>query len=511
MYKADFIVIGSGMAGLHFALRAAEHGTVLLLTKKKTVDTSTNLAQGGIAAVLTKHDSFENHITDTLRVGCGLCDKDAVELMVKKGGNAIQELLDLGVQFDKKEEGEEENDLALGREGGHSERRVVHAGDMTGEKIEHCLITHVKSHPNITLLEHTFVVDLLIDNERCTGVSAIHSGSLQSFFGKAVVLATGGVGHLYAHTSNPTIATGDGLAMAHRAGVLLSDLEFIQFHPTTLCTKDSQHFLLSEALRGEGAKLVNNSGEQFVDELLPRDIVTRAIVAELKKGSVFLDIREKGKDFLQKRFPLIYNRCLSLDFDMSTDLVPISPAAHYICGGIKTSLYGETSLQGLFAFGEVACTGVHGANRLASNSLLESYVFSKNALSQVVEYVQGKEIVVRDVVLQYIDDDDDDNTCRELRKELRDCMWNNVGIVRSADGLRKALALFDIFEGKVQKKRNGRDSVSLLELSNMIAVGRLIAQSALLREESRGTHYRTDFPTIHDTWKKHIVIENNSL
>jgi L-aspartate oxidase len=504
MYTADFIVIGSGMAGLHFALRAAEKGTVIILTKKETVDASTNYAQGGIAAVLTKHDSFESHIADTLNVGCGLCDKAAVELMVKEGGKAIQDLLDLGVAFDK-----EEGKLALGREGGHSERRVIHAGDMTGKKIEHCLITHVKKHPNITLLEHAFGVDFIVEDKKCIGVTAVHKDTTQSFFGKAVILATGGVGELYLHTSNPTIATGDGIAMAYRAGVLLSDLEFVQFHPTTLCTEDSQQFLLSEALRGEGGKLVNHKGEQFIDELSTRDIVTRAIVSESQKGGVYLDLRGKEKEFLQKRFPMIYKRCFSLGFDMSTDLLPVSPAAHYICGGVKTTLNGETSLPGLFAFGEVACTGVHGANRLASNSLLESYVFSKSALQKVVACISDKKLITKDNldVDILVNTTDDFNT---LKKELRKCMWDKVGIIRDAISLRDALSLFDVLEVKVQKILSKEKSVPLLELSNMITVGKLIAQSALLREESRGTHYRNDFPVTKDEWKKHIIVEKDN-
>ena len=391
--KTDFLVVGSGIAGLNFALKTAKHGKVTIATKKEIMESNTNLAQGGIAAVTQKSDSIELHIEDTLTVGSGLSNKRIVKLLAEHGPEAIRNLLSFGVNFDKKN-----NKLHLTTEGGHSIARVLHSGDSTGKEIEQTMTECVRENKNIEVFENCFAIDLILAQQKCAGAKIldIKNRAVCDIFARATILATGGIGYIYQNTTNPEIATGDGIAMALRAGAKIEDMEFVQFHPTTLNKLGAPHFLISESLRGEGAILVNEAGERFMldydsmGELAPRDIISRTIFNELKKGIVYLDIRHKGKSFILDRFPMIYQECLKYDIDITEDLIPVSPAAHYICGGIKTDEYGETSVENLLAFGECACTGVHGANRLASNSLLESVVFSSLGAEKAKKYLKNE-------------------------------------------------------------------------------------------------------------------------
>ncbi|MBT4055835.1 L-aspartate oxidase, partial [Candidatus Peregrinibacteria bacterium] len=378
MNRTNFLIIGSGIAGLNFALHAAKKGHVTILTKKKVAESNTNYAQGGIAGVLDKLDSANQHIEDTFNAGARHGKKKAIKFMVEKSKEAITRLIELGVEFEK-----EHGKLKLTREGGHSHRRIAYVGDYTGQEIENILIKRVREHPNIEIVENAFALDLLKKRKTIYGASFTKNNNIDYIFADAVILATGGIGQLYQHTTNPKITTGDGIAMAIRAGATTKDLEFTQFHPTALNKRRTPLFLLSETLRGEGAKLKNTTGARFMHkhspklkELASRDIVARAIYSESKDGPVTLDISHKSRDFLKKRFPKIYAELRKYKLDLAKDLIPVIPAAHYTCGGIKTNLKGRTNLNRLFAFGEAACTGVHGANRLASNSLLEALVFS---------------------------------------------------------------------------------------------------------------------------------------
>ena len=396
--ESDFLVIGSGIAGLTFALKAAGHGSVVVLTKKQRAESNTNYAQGGIASVVSKEDSFDLHIQDTLEAGAGLCHRDAVELIVREAPIRLKELMDWGVRFSTKANGS----LDLGREGGHSKNRIVHAGDLTGREIEQALLDAVKIHPNIQVFENHMAIDLITEHQlgpelekrakilHTWGAFAldVEKNQVDKFLSRIVLLATGGTGHVYLHTTNPAIATGDGVAMAYRARAWIGNLEFMQFHPTALHYPGANYFLISEAVRGFGGILRNKKGEAFMEkyhrlkDLAPRDVVARAIDAELKKSGephVFLDITHKPASKIKERFPNIFDYCLSLGLDITRQWIPVVPAAHYMCGGVVTDLKARTSISGLYASGEVACTGVHGANRLASNSLLEGLVFSHEA------------------------------------------------------------------------------------------------------------------------------------
>ena len=397
--KSDFLVIGSGIAGLSFALKAATLGKVVVVTKKEKIDTATNLAQGGIAAVLDNMDSFENHIKDTLEAGAGLCDEKIVRFVVTNGPKRIAELVELGVNFVKEESGL----LSLAKEGGHSMRRIAHAYDLTGKEIERALVSSVSSNPNIQLLENHMAVDLITEvNDgvtQCVGAYVLDdNGEISVFESKITTLCTGGVGKVYLYSTNPDIATGDGVALAARIGAETSRMEFIQFHPTCLYHHQTKNFLISEAVRGEGALLLDSNGRRFLEdyepekmELATRDKVARAIDSEMKKtGSdcVYLDIRHKGREFLEKRFPTIFGKCLSLGIDISKEPIPVVPAAHYLCGGVKTDIHGRTTIKDLFCLGESACTGLHGGNRLASNSLLEAVVFADAAFNYCKDHWQ---------------------------------------------------------------------------------------------------------------------------
>jgi L-aspartate oxidase len=511
--NTDFLVIGSGIAGLNFALKVAEYGKVTIVTKKEIMESNTNLAQGGIAAVTRKDDSVQLHIKDTLTVGSGLSNKRIVKLLAEQGPEAIRNLLSFGVNFDKEDE-----ELHLTTEGGHSISRVLHSGDSTGKEIEQAMTESVRENKGIQVFENCFAIDLLQENRECVGATIldIKNRDICDVFARATVLATGGVGYIYQNTSNPEIATGDGIAIALRAGAKIDDMEFVQFHPTTLNKLGAPHFLISEALRGEGAILVNESGERFMleidnmAELAPRDIIARTIFDELKKGSVYLDIRHKGKKFILDRFPMIYQECLKYDVDIAEDLIPVSPAAHYICGGIKTNEYGETSIANLLAFGECACTGVHGANRLASNSLLESVVFSSLGAKKAKNYLknelesppQQKEMGVSNLETQEL---------TYLKTELSKAMWDYVGIIRNEKQMGLMLRKLEYLNTRLVAIGKNGVNTRFLELKNMAAVAQLITKAAHIRKESRGTHYREDYPATDDkNWLKHICFEQRA-
>jgi len=516
----DFVVIGSGIAGLSFALKAAGHGSVAVVTKRKGADTNTAWAQGGIACVTSDEDSFELHVRDTLEAGGGLCDDSAVRTIVTEGPARIQDLVDLGLQFDERAvSGRREFDL--GREGGHSKRRVLHVQDVTGKEIENALLRELGRRSSVDLLENHMAVDLITAaklgyaaEDRCIGVYVLDekTGEVETIRCDRIVLATGGCGKVYLYTTNPDIATGDGVAMAWRAGATIANMEFIQFHPTCLFHAKAKSFLISEAVRGEGGILRNNRGEDFMKRydprgsLAPRDIVARAIDAEIKRSGaqcVFLDITDKPIEFLRERFPHIYETCLRFSIDMSKQPIPVVPAAHYQCGGIKTDVNGATSLLGLYAIGEVGCTGLHGANRLASNSLLEGIVVAHRASEAMAqnqtpshparkpslpEWESGEVQDVDELVVIYHNWD-----------EIRRLMWDYVGIVRTDKRLQRASARLRNLQREIREFYwNFKVSVDLLELRNLATVAALIVDSALSRKESRGLHYTLDYPETKD-------------
>ena len=511
--NTDFLVVGSGIAGLNFALKAAKYGKVLIVTKKEIMESNTNLAQGGIAAVTRKDDSVRLHIEDTLNVGSGLSDKRMVKILAEKGPDAIRNLLSFGVAFDK-----EDNRLHLTTEGGHSIARVLHSGDSTGKEIEQAMTESVRENPDIEVFENYFAIDLILTNRECVGskILNIKQRKVCDIFSHATVLATGGVGYIYQNTTNPEIATGDGIAIALRAGAKIEDMEFVQFHPTTLNKHGAPHFLISEALRGEGAILVNEKGVRFMleydkmGELAPRDIIARTIFNELKKGSVYLDIRHKGRSFILDRFPMIHQECLKYEIDITKDLIPVSPAAHYICGGIKTNEYGETSIPNLLAFGECSCTGVHGANRLASNSLLESVVFSSLGAQKAKRYIKNKPEALpqqKGPVFSNIETQE----LNYLKAELRKALWNYVGIIRNEEQMGLMLGKLEILNARLAAIGGNGVNTRFLELKNMATTANLITNAAYRRKESRGTHYREDYPTTDDkNWLKHICVEQKN-
>ncbi|UCC58241.1 MAG: L-aspartate oxidase [Candidatus Bathyarchaeum sp.] len=508
--KTDYLVVGSGIAGLNFALKVAKYGKVTVATKKEIIESNTNLAQGGIAAATRKDDSIKLHIEDTLKVGYGLSNKRIVEILAEKGPEAIQNLISFGVKFDK-----EDDELHLTTEGGHSMARVLHSGDSTGREIEQAMTECIRENRDSEVFENCFAIDIIVKNSKCYGarILDIKNKEIVDIFARATILATGGIGYVYQNTTNPEIATGDGIAMAFRAGARIEDMEFVQFHPTTLNKLGAPHFLISEALRGEGAILVNEEGERFIvrydkmGELAPRDIISRAIINELKGGSVYLDIRHKDKSYVLDRFPMIHQECLKYGIDITRDLIPVSPAAHYICGGIRTNEYGETNIANLLAFGECACTEVHGANRLASNSLLESVVFSSLGAQRAKRYLkneieampQQREAAIGNVVHQGL---------RDIEVDLRKAMWDCVGIIRTGENLNLMLKKLRKLERRLDSLDGDRVNVRFFELKNMVTVANLITNAAHIREESRGTHYREDYPTVDDkNWLKHICLE----
>ena len=522
---SDFLVIGTGIAGLSYALKVAEHGTVSLVTKREIDVTATQLAQGGIAAVSSKEDSFQSHAEDTMVAGANLPHRDVVDLVVESGPKAVADLINWGVNFSRNRD----NEYDLTREGGHSHRRILHAKDATGREIERALVEAVLNHPNITVYQHHIAVDLITEGKvlkkqlgqnRCLGayILDIKNNEVITCGARFTVLATGGAGKVYLYTCNPDIATGDGLAIGWRAGASVVNMEFMQFHPTTLYHPNAKSFLISEAVRGEGAILRRRDGYAFMEDyhhlkdLAPRDIVARAIDNEMKKHGddcVFLDITHKGEEYIRDRFPMIYETCLEYGIDMTTSPIPVVPAAHYLCGGLQVDKKGETCIRNLFAIGEVACTGLHGANRLASNSLLEGIVFAKIAAKESINRLSDSHPpfpAIEPWDSGSATDSDEEVVVAHNWDEIRRCMWNYVGIVRSNKRLHRAMSRINLIQEEIiEYYWNFYITSDLIELRNITTVAKLIVQSALMRQESRGLHYTIDYPvsddenSLHDT------------
>ncbi len=510
----DFLVIGGGVAGLRAAIELAPRGSVLVLTKDKATESTTGYAQGGVAVALSDEDEVCIHYEDTVKAGDGLCNEEAVKVLVEEGPACILELMSWGADFDK-----EGSKLSFTIEAAHTRKRILHShGDSTGKEIERVLIKKASSFPSVRRYDFAFTLDLLTDEDRCIGATVLRGDSIINVFARAVILATGGAGQLYSRTTNPVISTGDGIAIAYRAGALITDMEFIQFHPTTLYSPGAPQFLLSEAMRGEGAVLRNIHGQRFMhryhemSELASRDTVARAIVSEMVKTGarhVYLDLRHLDGDFVKKRFPQIYTTCLQYDIDITEDMVPVCPAAHYIMGGVSTGLAGETGVRGLFAAGEVACTGVHGANRLASNSLLEGLVFGARAGRGALKYAEAGTGGSKTDTDSYHGHAAQDSTPGEMpvemekiRRSLRQLMWNKAGIIRCekslVDAKRWLMKREHIMKGRFQGRRES-------ELRNMITVANLIIDSAILRRGSVGAHYRSDFRERGENWRSHTA------
>jgi L-aspartate oxidase len=513
----DFLVIGSGIAGLSYALRAAQHGSVALVTKDDVSEANTTYAQGGLAAVMDAEDTVASHVEDTLVAGAGLCDPEIVDTVVREGPQRVQELIDMGAEFTRVNG---DGALHLGREGGHSANRIVHAADTSGYEVEHTLLARVKDHPNVDVLEHHFAVDLITEHHlgqritrvrpdiHCFGAYVLErgTGTVHTFLAKATMLATGGSGQVYRHTTNPDVATGDGVAMAYRAKARVSNMEFVQFHPTSLYHPEADSFLISEAVRGEGGTLLNQSGERFMQEyddraeLAPRDIVARAIDDQLKQRGeeyVLLDISHQPADAIREHFPHIASTCQSYGIDITEEPIPVVPAAHYQCGGVQTDAVGRTTIDGLFASGEVACTGLHGANRLASNSLIEGLVFSQRAVEPSVRYASTHDWrrVVPDWDAAGTEHPGEHILITHNHDELRRVMSDYVGIVRSDVRLERAhRRLRLLYEETEEVYRRSAVSQDLCELRNMIAVSYLIVECAQQRKESRGLHHTVDHP-----------------
>lgn len=508
--QADFLVIGSGVAGLRAAVELSRAGRVLVLTKGHPLQSSSIHAQGGVAVAMSEEDDVAIHLTDTLKAGHGLCRKEAVRVLVEEGPERIQELIKWGAKFDKAG-----GKFAFAREAAHSRSRILRArGDATGNEMVRVLIAEAVRQKRIQRLDYHFTVDLIVETGRCCGALVLNEHSGRQFIlpARAVVLSTGGAGQIYARTTNPANATGDGMAMALRAGAILQDMEFVQFHPTALYLPSSPPFLLSEAMRGEGAQLRNNKGELFMQRyhpmgaLAPRDIVSRAIWAEMaatKARHVYLDVTHLGAEFVKRRFPTIYATCLRYDIDITEEWIPVSPSAHYMMGGVWTDLNGATSVPGLFAAGEVACSGVHGANRLASNSLLEGLVFGVRAATAAVAYAGRQEVpslTAHEASLKaehYGSLDD----AEKLRSSLRRTMWGQVGVIRSGESLIRACAQLSRWAQLVAQPFATR---AALEVKNMVQVAQCVAEAALWRENSIGAHYRSDFPQVkRPGWQQH--------
>lgn len=515
----DVLVIGSGIAGLSFALKVARLGhSVAILTKKSKADSNTNWAQGGIAAVTSESDDLAKHVKDTLVAGDGLCDRKVVRAILRDGPERVRELVELGLEFSRGADGAYD----LGREGGHSERRILHVKDMTGKAIEAALLAALNQEPGIAMFEHMFSIDIITrrkltrhgraprGGDRVLGVYAldVHDGRVVTFRAPVVMLSTGGAGQVYLYTTNPDIATGDGIAMAYRAGVEVRNMEFTQFHPTALYSVTGKRFLISEAVRGEGAILRNLAGEAFMGayhkqaDLAPRDIVARAIDTEMKKSGaphVWLDITHRNAAFLRSRFPQIYGACKELGIDIARDMIPVVPAAHYTCGGVATTLAAETGLPGLYACGEVACTGLHGANRLASNSLLEAVVMAHRAAASVDRYLRALPPAPLPELPPWVDlgggDVDERVVIAHNWEELRRTMWDYVSIMRTTKRLERARTRIANLTREIQEYYwNFSVDSRLLELRNMIQVAELIVECALQRRESRGLHAIADHP-----------------
>jgi L-aspartate oxidase len=512
-HTSDILIVGGGAAGLAAALRAAKGADVVLLTRGALLASNSARAQGGIAAALDPADAPAFHIEDTLVAGAGLCDLPAVEALAAEAPALMRELAALGVPFER-----EDAEFALGLEGGHGRRRIVHAGDATGWALTSVLAECTRACPRIRILERYQVVDLLGEPGACTGALALDQhGAWHIFAARATILASGGAGALYGLTSNHPDALGEGIALAYRAGAELADMEFIQFHPTVMRTRGGQGFLISEAARGEGGRLLTLHGERFMPdydprgELAPRDVVARGIFAAMRRSGaehVLLDLTHLGAERLERRFPTIYARCRADGFDPAREPIPVAPAAHYTMGGVRVDLDGATNLAGLYAAGECACTGVHGANRLASNSLLECLVFGRRAAVAALANATGSRLKIRDWRLEISSSEailPNLQSPISWRDELATLMREHAGLLRSADGLTAALERLSAFPST-----SGDPTSDALTAANAILVARLIVAGALLREESRGAHFRTDFPAAEDAWRAHLVLVNGA-
>lgn len=518
----DFVVLGSGIAGLTFALKVARKGSVAIVTKKNRADSNTNWAQGGIAAVTSREDSFELHVQDTLEAGAGLCREPVVRSIVEDGPERIAELIEFGARFSEREipGGGGRRELDLTREGGHSKRRILHAQDATGREIERALLRAVAGTPSISVFENHVAVDLITTSklglsgpDRCVGAYVLNTAEnrVDVFASPTVVLATGGCGVVYLHTTNPDIATGDGVAMAYRAGVPVRNMEFVQFHPTSLFHPKAKSFLISEAVRGEGGVLRGADGQRFMDrydargELAPRDIVARAIDSEMKRTGaecVFLDITHRGPEFIAEHFPTIHSRCLEIGLDITQEWIPVVPAAHYQCGGVEAGLDGATPLPGLYAVGEVACTGLHGANRLASNSLLEALVCAHRASERLLAEPEPDPLPpIPGWRTGNATNADELVVISHNWEEIRRLMWDYVGIVRTTKRLRRAEKRLGNLQDEIREYYwNFIVTSDLLELRNLATVAEVIVASALRRPESRGLHFTLDFPDRDPAW-----------
>ncbi len=533
-YSCDFLVIGSGIAGISFAIQASRFGSVVVITKKQDSESNTNYAQGGVACVLNSDDSFESHIKDTLVAGAGLCDETAVKILVEEGPTRIRELLEYGARFSTDESSANPYRLHLGKEGGHSKNRIVHAKDLTGKELEQTLLKKLRELENILILENHCAVELITEHHvksgtgnQCYGAYVLDSvnKNITTVRAKVTCLATGGAGRVYTHTTNPEIATGDGVAMAYRAGALVANMEFIQFHPTTLFHEKANSFLISEALRGYGAVLRNAAGVDFMlkyhpmGSLAPRDIVARAIDNEMKisgEPCVFLDVRDKDPQTTINHFPNIYKQCKKFGIDITQDLIPVVPAAHYMCGGILVDYWGNSSIVHLYACGETACTGVHGANRLASNSLLEALVFSHRAVVDASRKLDKITLADREEIPEW-----DERGTHDFEEwillshnfmEIQSVMWDYVGIVRSDLRLNRALRRILLLEKEIEDfYKRTKITPQILELRNIVTTAKLIITSALKRKESRGLHYTTNHPDQNDRyWKKNTILSNRN-
>jgi len=533
MKQFDYLVLGSGIAGLFFALKVAPRGRVAIVTKKDRAESNTNYAQGGVAAVTSKEDSFELHVRDTLTAGAGLCKEDIVRKIVSDGPARIAELMELGMQFSEREipalPGTRE--LDLGKEGGHSKRRILHAKDVTGREIERALLNAISEQPNIVMFENHIAIDLITTHKlgqaganRCLGAYVFDkkSGTVETYAAGATLLATGGCGKVYLYTTNPDIATGDGVAMAYRAGATVANMEFIQFHPTCLYHPKAKSFLISEAVRGEGGVLKTTDGVEFMDEyhplksLAPRDVVARAIDSEMKKSGadcVWLDITHKPARFIIERFPNIYETCLRYGIDITKEAIPVVPAAHYQCGGVVTNLDGETEIPGLFGVGEVACTGLHGANRLASNSLLEALVCAHRAAQRITAHKPDPvDFKIPDWQSGNATNADELVVVSHNWDEIRRCMWDYVGIVRTNKRLQRAQTRLANLQQEIHEYYwNFIVTSDLLELRNIATVGELIVGCALRRPESRGLHYNLDYSNPNPDWAQRDTVLKKAL